>query len=120
MKEPYGEGLANHPGPESCIETSQEAGEALTGEARAGLLSFERNEYQVLLLWRHRGGETCWDVKGESQWDLAESETPSKRGRSMDENRETPGLSVWMAGGPAGEGKPQCQACTALGSRTDP
>ncbi len=106
MKEPYGEGLASRPDPESCIESSQEAGEALTGEARAGLLSSERNEFQVPLLWPHGGGETGRDVKGESQPGLAESETPSKRGRSMDENREAPGLSAWMAGGPAGEGKP--------------
>ncbi len=67
MKEPYGEGLASRPDPESCIESSQEAGEALTGEARAGLLSSERNEFQVPLLWPHGGGETGRDVKGESQ-----------------------------------------------------
>ena len=69
-------------------------------------MSFERNEFQVLLSWPHGGGDTGCGVKGESQQGLAESENLCQRGRSMDENRETPGLSVWMAGGPAGKGKP--------------
>jgi hypothetical protein len=42
MKVPYGEGLANHTGPESCVWARKGAGEALTGEVRAGLLSRER------------------------------------------------------------------------------
>lgn len=36
MKEPYGEGLASHSGPESCAAGSNRRGEALTGEVRAG------------------------------------------------------------------------------------
>lgn len=68
-------------------------------------MSSERNEFQVPLFWPYRGGETDCGVQGEPQQDLAESETLCKRGRSMDENRETPGLSVWMVGGPVGEGK---------------
>jgi hypothetical protein len=35
MKEPYGEGLASHPDPESCAGHRNMAGEALTG-AHAG------------------------------------------------------------------------------------
>ncbi len=31
MKEPYGEGLAIHTGPESCVGVREGAGEALTG-----------------------------------------------------------------------------------------
>ena len=42
MKVPYGEGLATHTGPESCVYTRKGIGEALTGEVRAGLLSRER------------------------------------------------------------------------------
>jgi len=42
MKVPYGEGLASHTGPESCVYTRKGIGEALTGEVRAGLLSRER------------------------------------------------------------------------------
>ena len=42
MKVPYGEGVANHTGPESCVDTRKGIGEALTGEMRAGQLSRER------------------------------------------------------------------------------
>jgi RNA-directed DNA polymerase len=35
MKEPYGEGIANHSNPESCASYGNTAGEALTG-AHAG------------------------------------------------------------------------------------
>ena len=41
MKVPYGEGVANHTGPESCVDARKGIDEALTGEARAGLLSRE-------------------------------------------------------------------------------
>ena len=48
MKVPYGEGVANHTGPESCVDTRKGIGEALTGEVRAGLLSRERcNNFRV-------------------------------------------------------------------------
>ncbi len=36
MKEPYGEGLATHPGLESCVESWYQAGEALTEERKPG------------------------------------------------------------------------------------
>jgi hypothetical protein len=42
MKVPYGEGVANHTGPESCVYTRKDMGEALTGDVRAGQLSRER------------------------------------------------------------------------------
>jgi RNA-directed DNA polymerase len=35
MKELYGEGVATHSGPESCVVVREDGGEALTG-ARAG------------------------------------------------------------------------------------
>ena len=35
MKESYGEGVATHAGPESCVDVREGGGEALTG-ARAG------------------------------------------------------------------------------------
>ena len=46
MKVPYGEGVANHTGPESCVDTRKGIGEALTGGVRAGLLSHERSKLQ--------------------------------------------------------------------------
>ena len=45
MKVPYGEGLATHTGPESCVHVCKGMGEALSGEERAGLLSRERCGY---------------------------------------------------------------------------
>ena len=42
MEVPYGEGLPNHTGSESCVWARKGAGEAWTGEVRAGLLSRER------------------------------------------------------------------------------
>jgi hypothetical protein len=36
MKESYGEGLASHTGPESCVGVRKGSGEALTGYIRAG------------------------------------------------------------------------------------
>ena len=42
MKVPYGEGVARTTtGPESCVDARKGIDEALTGEARAGLLSRE-------------------------------------------------------------------------------
>ncbi len=42
MEVPDGEGIANHTGPESCVDTRKGMGEVLTGDVRAGLLSRER------------------------------------------------------------------------------
>ena len=45
MKESHGEGIANHTGPESCVDDLQRRGEALTGERAGWVLSLEsRNE----------------------------------------------------------------------------
>jgi len=41
MKEPYGKGLASHPGPESCAGVREDAGEALTGGSVGVALSSE-------------------------------------------------------------------------------
>jgi len=45
MKEPYGKGLATHPGPESCAGHGNMAGEALT-RAHAGQ-PLEGKSYQA-------------------------------------------------------------------------
>jgi RNA-directed DNA polymerase len=41
MRESYGEGLATHTGPESCIVVRKDAGEALTGVRVGRVLSRE-------------------------------------------------------------------------------
>jgi len=43
MKEPYGEGVATHTGPESCVGVREDGGEALTG-VRAGRVSSRENQ----------------------------------------------------------------------------
>ena len=42
MKEPYGEGVASHTGPESCVAARKGVGEALTGVRAGRVLSRER------------------------------------------------------------------------------
>jgi hypothetical protein len=42
MREPYGEGLAAHTGPESCVGAREGVGEALTGVHAGWVLSRER------------------------------------------------------------------------------
>lgn len=42
MKEPHGEGLATHTGPESCAEGREALGEALTGVQAGWVLSREK------------------------------------------------------------------------------
>src|SRR6266576_2136905 len=42
MKESYVKGLANHDGPESCVEWGDPLGEALTGESVGWVLSREK------------------------------------------------------------------------------
>ena len=41
MRVHYGEGVANHTGPESCVDIREDAGEALTGERIGQPLSRE-------------------------------------------------------------------------------
>ena len=41
MKESYGEGLASHTGPESCVDLPRGDSEALTGGSTGGLWSSE-------------------------------------------------------------------------------
>ncbi len=46
MREPYGEGLATHTGPESCVGGRDGVGEALTGEHAGWVSSRERTYIQ--------------------------------------------------------------------------
>jgi hypothetical protein len=99
MRELYGEGLAVHAGPESCVRVREGAGEALTG-VRAGWaieprkLNKVRGADAVTLggrqhrLWRYR----------ESRSDPARSENLCTYGVSMRENREVPRLLVLRGG----------------------
>jgi hypothetical protein len=57
MKEPYGEGLANHTGPESCGDGSNVMAEALTGVSVGQVLSREiLFNFGVPTLWDNTEG----------------------------------------------------------------
>jgi hypothetical protein len=54
MEEPYGEGLASHTDPESCVASREAGREALTGAHVGGVLSREMPEIRMptLSIWR--------------------------------------------------------------------
>jgi RNA-directed DNA polymerase len=99
MRELYGEGLAIHAGPESCVRVREGAGEALTG-VRAGWaieprkLNKVRGADAVTLGGRqHRQRHYRESLLGP-----ARSENLCTYGVSMRENREVPRLLVLQGG----------------------
>jgi RNA-directed DNA polymerase len=88
MKESYVEGLANHNGPESCVEWRDSLGEALTGVRAGRVLSREINtvrDADPLMRWG-RQQSTC--RFGKAWRNPARSETPGMHGNNLRENRE--------------------------------
>lgn len=63
MKESYSEEVANHTGPESCLDIPQGCGEALTGVRTGGLLSSETTTIQKPILWTDGEGNNDYCVK---------------------------------------------------------
>ena len=98
MKEPYGEGVATHSGPESCVVVREDEGEALTGVRAGRVLSREIAEP----LWGADAVAGCGRPHSarrhrEVRRDPTRSETPSTYGSISRGNREILGL-------PASEG----------------
>ena len=58
MREPYGEGLAIHTDPESCVCVREGAGEALTGAHSGWVLSRERSSFKAPTLSDNGEGNT--------------------------------------------------------------
>ena len=88
MKESYVKGLANHNGPESCVEWRDSLGEALTGVRAGRVLSREINLVRgadPLMMW---GRQQPAVRKGKARWYPARSETPGMHGNNLRENRE--------------------------------
>jgi hypothetical protein len=54
MEEPYGEGVANHTGPESCAGVCEDSGEALIGVRAGRVLSREIPQTRVPALCNGR------------------------------------------------------------------
>ena len=88
MKEPYGKGVANHPGPESYAVSREAGGGALTRARIGWVLSSE-----IVVV----GGADAVKIGGrqhsarryrEMGWDLPESETPCMCGTTLRWNWE--------------------------------
>src|SRR6266576_6393782 len=97
MKESYGEGVATHTDPESCVGGRKDAGEALTG-ARAGRVS-SREIHAPSRKRRPLRDADAVEEGGrphpacryrEARRDPARSETPSTYGSTPHGNREVP------------------------------
>jgi hypothetical protein len=71
MKDPYGEELATHTGPESCVYIRKGIDEALTGGVRAGLFSRERSckLQDAVAVHKVEGNTGCIDI-ARCSWDL--------------------------------------------------
>ena len=106
MKESYGEGPANHTGPESCVAGGNARGEALTGGSVGQVWSSEITP-SVCRPRPDRGKATrAVPLVREAPFGTAESQTLCMRGRSMDENREIPGVPEWRR--PSGRSGKAC------------
>lgn len=99
LRELYGEGLAIHAGPESCVRAREGAGEALTG-VRAGWAIEPRklNKVRGADAVTSGGRQHRQRRYRESLLDPARSENLCTYGVSMRENREIPRLLVLRDG----------------------
>lgn len=88
MKESYVKGLANHNGPESCVEWSNSPGEALRGESVGWVLSREKGLVRDADLVEARGRQQPTYRHGKGRWYPARSETPGRHRNNLRENRE--------------------------------
>ena len=92
MKESYRKGLANHPGPESCVIGRKARHEALTGVQAGWVSSREIDPFQGADVVRQGGRQQRWTSILRDPTPPAWSETPDMPGNSMRENRETPAV----------------------------
>ncbi len=108
MKEPYGEGLASHTGPESCAGAHKGTGEALTGVHTGQPLSCEINRFRTPTLLSEAEGNTEHGASREPWEGPAQSKTLSMCRNCLHGNREIP--EVPAQDGEAGRPeKAQCQ-----------
>src|SRR5712692_7956875 len=113
MKESYGEGVAIHTGPESCVAIRKDGGEALTGGSAGRVLSREIR-WPVAQPRVLRGADALGGSgrphrarrQREARPAPARSETPCMHGHTADGNREVPRSSpVEGTGGRIGKSK---------------
>ena len=97
MKVSYGEGVATHADPESCVSAGNFGREALTGERAGRVLSREIHAPLRRVLWgadavEEGGRQHLLRREREAQRGPARSETPSTYGSISHGNREIPRL----------------------------
>jgi hypothetical protein len=97
MKVPYGEGLATHTGPESCVGAGDCVREALTGGGAGWVLSREihapprvRRVLRGADAVEEGGRQHRVRREGEAHRDPARSKTPSMHASTSHGNREIP------------------------------
>ena len=88
MKEPYGEGVASHTDPESCVVSREAGHEALTGAHVGGVLSREMPGNQDADAVLFGGKATLVGALSRAPTGPARSKTPDMHGTSTRENRE--------------------------------
>ena len=92
MKEPYGEGLATHTDPESCVGVREGVVEALTGAHAGWVLSREIYSFEAPTLWVYGEGHTNGRAMA-SVWRASRGRRPQAR---METPRAETGRSlVW-------------------------
>ena len=104
MKESYGEGLATHTDPESCVIARKGEGEALTGAGAGWVLSREIHA-PLRKQWALRDADAVEQGgrpyprrrSGKTPRNPARSETPRMYRNTLRGNREIPRLSAAAA-----------------------
>ena len=108
MQVHFGEGLANHPGPEPCGGLREGTDEKSVGARVGGVLRRESCLSRAPTLvggWKATSRSTFRECFSGS----ARSETPSMRARSLGGNRESSGLAtLWRV---VRTGKAHADAC---------
>ena len=117
MKVPHREGLANHPGSESCAGVGNGVGEALTGGCAGGGLRLEIGRLLGADVVRTHGRPYGVAREGEGYTDPAGSETPRMHRRTLYGNRENLGLPADSTAGRKGKSQDTRRRCTDSGSR---
>jgi hypothetical protein len=100
MKESYGEGLATHTGPESCVADREGGREALAGVRAGRVCSRERIVLRDADAVEEGGRPHPARRHRKTRGSPARSETPGMLGNTSRENRESPWSPV--ADGAAG------------------
>ena len=94
MKVHYGEGVATHTGPESCVWRCEASGEALTGECAGQVVSGESNQSGVPMpSWQQKATGANPSLRGCAPprvvWD------PGMYIRRLHGNRESSATAPW-------------------------